>query len=77
MGWPSFLHRLDCGIYSQIACRKARPAGYKGKVGGHGARKPIICSTSWHLDPGLADARLIPPGPWREHRFGAKPYVFL
>ena len=30
---------------------KQEPQGTKEKVGGHGARKPIIYSTSWHLAP--------------------------
>jgi hypothetical protein len=55
---------------------KQEPQGTKEKVGGHGAPKLLIYSTSWQLGAGLATARLVPPGPRREHRFGAKPCVF-
>jgi hypothetical protein len=86
-GWPSFLHRLGYGIYSQIACRKARTAGHQGKSRRPWRSKPDYLQYFVALGAGLAYAwlmlglclayaRLIPPGPRREHRFGAKPCVF-
>ena len=86
--WPNQLHRLDFGIYRQIACRKARTAGHQGK-----GRRPWRSEAHYlqyfvalgaglasaRLMPNLylADARLVPPGPRREHRFGAKPCFCL
>ena len=63
-GWPSFLHRLEYGIYSQIACRKARTAGHQGK-----SWRPWRSEANYlqyfvasrpRLDPGLTPAWLVP-----------------
>ena len=58
-GWPSFLHRLGYGIYSQIACRKARTAGHQGKSRRPWRSKPDYLQYFVALGAGLAYAWLM------------------